>query len=253
MNTVTQIINSEETETASSRGAPRHVAIIMDGNGRWAEAHKVPRRIGHKSGADALKKLLESCADLGVEYITVYAFSSENWNRSPYEVSDLMELMRFYLSHEMKRLHKNNIRVQFIGDRELLSADIKEELKAAETLTKQNDALHLTVALSYGSRQEIMRAIKSMAIEIANGKITPEEVDEYTVLAHMDTSNLPDPDLLIRTGGEKRLSNFLLWQSAYTELYFTDVLWPDFTIEHLKDAINDYGQRERRYGSRNNG
>lgn len=234
----------------TSAAAPRHIAIIMDGNGRWAQKHGMPRKVGHQRGSEALKALLENCRGTGIRYLTVYAFSSENWNRSEPEVSDLMDLMRFYLRREIKTLHQNGVRVQFIGDRGMLSQDIQNELKAAETLTENNMALHLTVALSYGSRQELMQTIKTIAVEVASGKLNPDEVDEYTILAHLDTANLPDPDLLIRTGGEKRLSNFLLWQSAYTELYFTETLWPDFTIEHLHAAMEDYAQRDRRFGAR---
>lgn len=229
---------------------PRHVAIIMDGNGRWAAQRGLPRKLGHQRGAEALKSMLEGCRDFGVKYFTVYAFSSENWKRSDDEVSDLMDLMRFYLRREVKNLNKNNTRVQFIGNRSLLSKDIQAELKASEELTAKNTGLHLTVALSYGSRQELIGAITRMATEIAAGKITPEEVDEYTVMAHLDTASLPDPDLLIRTGGDMRLSNFLLWQCAYTELYFTETLWPDFTAADIQQAIEEYGQRERRFGTR---
>ena len=230
---------------------PRHVAIIMDGNGRWAEARHLPRKMGHQKGAEALRTLLEGCRDIGIEYITVYAFSSENWNRSEPEVNDLMELMRFYLRKEVKTLHKNGVRVRFIGDRSRLSADIQQELTASETLTANNGALNLTVALSYGSRQELVRGVATMAQKVARGELLPDAIDESTLLAHLDTSALPDPDLLIRTGGEQRLSNFLLWQSAYAELYFTDTLWPDFSIDDLKDAINDYHRRDRRFGGRN--
>jgi undecaprenyl diphosphate synthase len=229
---------------------PRHIAMIMDGNGRWAQARGLPRKLGHQRGAETLKSVLEGCRELGIQYLTIYAFSSENWNRSEPEVNDLMELMRFYLRKEVKSLHENKIRLQFIGDQSRLSPAIQKELKSAETLTQRNNALHLTVALSYGSRQELMKAIRTMAVEIASGKMTPEEIDEYTVLAHLDTANLPDPDLLIRTGGDMRLSNFLLWQSAYTELYFTPTLWPDFTKDNLAAAVNEYGTRERRFGAR---
>lgn len=229
---------------------PRHIAMIMDGNGRWAQARGLPRKLGHQRGAETLKSVLEGCREHGVQYLTIYAFSSENWNRSEPEVNDLMELMRFYLRKEVKSLHENQIRLQFIGDVSRLSPAIQQELKSAETLTQRNNALHLTVALSYGSRQELMKAIRTMAVEIASGKITPDEIDEYTVMAHLDTANLPDPDLLIRTGGDMRLSNFLLWQSAYTELYFTPTLWPDFTKDHLAAAITEYSTRERRFGVR---
>ncbi len=238
---------------SSERLIPSHVAVIMDGNGRWAEKRRLPRKLGHKRGAEALKGLIEDMDGLGVEYLTVYAFSSENWQRSDDEVSDLMELLRFYLRREIDTLHDNNIRIRFIGDRTQLSEDIQSELQHAETLTANNTRLTFTVALSYGSRQEIIRAIQQIATRVKAGEIVPEAIDESLLLASLDTHDLPDPDLLIRTGGEQRLSNYLLWQSAYTELYFTEVLWPDFTIEHLQDAINDYGRRERRFGTRRHG
>lgn len=251
MSAVEQHDGDASPETDAPASVPRHVAIIMDGNSRWAQARKLPRKLGHQNGAEALKRTLESCRDLGIRYLTVYAFSSENWNRDEHEVSDLMELMRFYLKREVKTLHKNNIRIQFIGDRTLLSDDIQQDLNETEKLTMHNNSLHLTIALSYGSRQEIIKAFRSMAMEVANGSTRPEDIDDYMVMAHLDTANLPDPDLLIRTGGEKRLSNFLLWQFAYTELYFTETLWPDFSANHLREAIDDYSQRERRYGKRN--
>lgn len=244
------LASTQPSPEPANHAVPRHIAIIMDGNGRWAEAHGRPRKLGHQKGSEALKNLVTNCKGMGIDYITVYAFSSENWNRSDGEVTDLMDLLRYYLRREVKTLHKNNVRIQFIGDRSALADDIQEELIATEELTKQNTALHLTIALSYGARQEMMRTIKTIAQEIAKDQLRVEDIDEYTVLAHLDTANLPDPDLLIRTGGEQRLSNFLLWQSAYTELYFTDTLWPDFTIEHLKDAMDDYAQRERRFGGR---
>lgn len=229
---------------------PSHIAIIMDGNSRWAKQRSKPLREGHRQGSEALKALLEECRDLPLDYLTVYAFSSENWNRPKSEVSDLMELLRYYLRHEVKKLHKNNVRIRFIGDRSLLSEDIQAELIKTETLTQKNDAITLTIALSYGSRQELRQTMQTIAKEVASGKLNANEIDDYTVLAHLDTAALPDPDLLIRTGGEMRLSNFLLWQAAYSELYFTDTLWPDFTIDHLKQAIEEYGLRERRYGGR---
>lgn len=229
---------------------PRHIAIIMDGNSRWAAANGKSVREGHRKGSDALKSLIENSRGLGVEYFTVYAFSSENWNRPQSEISDLMELLRFYLRHEVKTLHKSGVRIQFIGDRAMLSDDIQKELVQTEQLTAGNRELTLVIALSYGSRQELRRSMQTIAREAAAGKLNPEDIDEYTVLAHLDTANIPDPDLLIRTAGEQRLSNFLLWQAAYSELYFTDVLWPDFTIEHLKEAIDEYGLRERRFGGR---
>lgn len=229
---------------------PRHIAIIMDGNGRWARKHGKKTREGHRKGSEALKNLLADARDLGVSYLTVYAFSSENWQRPPAEVTDLMELLRFYLRHEVRKINEEGIRLRFIGDRSQLSDDIRQEIQRAETLTAGNRALNLIIALSYGSRQELLGSVRRIAQEVAKGLLNPEEIDEYTMLAHLDTAALPDPDLLIRTGGEQRLSNFLLWQTAYTELYFTDVLWPDFTIDHLKEAIACYRSRERRFGGR---
>lgn len=224
----------------------RHIAIIMDGNSRWAKANNKPVREGHRQGSQALKKLLENCRGLGIDYLTVYAFSAENWNRPADEVSDLMELLRYYLRHEVKTLHKNGVRIRFIGDRNKLSTDIQKELKRTETLTQNNHELTLIIALSYGSRQEILRAMQAIT---AKGT-PPEAIDEAMISAHLDTADIPDPDLLVRTGGDMRISNYLLWQMAYTELYFTDCLWPDFSIEHLKEAMNTYGQRERRFGGR---
>ncbi|MCI5049013.1 MAG: isoprenyl transferase [Rickettsiales bacterium] len=244
------IIEDENDKQTGDLLIPNHIAIIMDGNGRWANAKGLPRKLGHKAGGETLEKTIEACIKQGVKFLTVYAFSSENWNRPEDEVNDLMDLMRYYLRQKIKSLNENNIRLNFIGDHSRLSDDIQQELVQAKELTKRNSALTLTVALSYGSRQEIIRTIKSMAVEIASGKTTPEQVDEYTVLAHLDTNAIPDPDLLIRTGGEKRLSNFLLWQSAYAELYFSDVLWPDFTEQNLQQAIEDFSGRERRFGSR---
>lgn len=246
-------IRSHRPTKPEAEKVPRHIAIIMDGNGRWAQARHLPRKMGHQRGADALRGMLEGCRELAVEYITIYAFSSENWNRSEPEVSDLMELMRFYLRKEVKNLHKNKVRVCFIGDRLRLSADIQKELQAAEELTAGNTSLCLTVALSYGSRQEMVRGIQKIAQKVASGELAPDAIDEQMLMSHLDTTALPDPDLLIRTGGDQRLSNFLLWQSAYTELYFTDTLWPDFTIDHLKAAIADYQGRERRFGGRQDG
>lgn len=233
-------------EKPESIKMPRHIAIIMDGNGRWAKQHHKPLREGHRQGSQALKKLIENCRNLQIDFITVYAFSSENWNRPKDEVSDLMELLRYYLRHEVKTLHKNNVKIRFIGDRTALSSDIQQELDRTEALTANNDAITLIIALSYGSRQEITRAMQAIA---AKG-IAAESINEALIAEHLDTAGLPDPDLLIRTGGDMRISNYLLWQMAYTELYFTDILWPDFTIDHLKDAIAAFGLRERRFGGR---
>jgi len=225
---------------------PRHIAIIMDGNGRWARSHGKPIHEGHRQGSQALKKLLENCRNLGLEYLTVYAFSAENWSRPKEEVSSLMELLRYYLRHEVKTLHKNNIKIRFIGERNQLSEDIQKELERTESLTANNSALTLIIALSYGSRQEIVRAMQKLAQQ----NLPAEAITEAVIAQHLDTAGIPDPDLLVRTGGDHRISNYLLWQMAYTELYFTDCLWPDFTIESLHEAIEVYGLRERRFGGR---
>lgn len=242
---------NDNAMTVNPEQWPAHVAIIMDGNNRWARAKGTARKLGHKQGAEALKKLVESCASTSMQYLTVYAFSSENWQRSPDEVDDLMSLMRFYLRNEVKHLHKNNIRVAFIGDRTRLSKDIQDELERSEKLTEQNTQLTLIVALSYGSREEIVRSAQRLAGQVANGELKPEEIDEEKLFNGLDTHHWPDPDLLIRTGGDKRLSNFLLWQAAYSELYFCDTLWPDFSYEHMEKAVEDFSTRERRFGARN--
>lgn len=231
---------------------PSHIAIIMDGNGRWAKQHSVMRAKGHRQGAEAIRALLEACKTRAhIKYVTLYAFSTENWNRPKDEVSDLMELLRHYIRHEAKTMHKEGVRLRFIGDRAALSKDIQKELADVETLTANNTALTLVIALSYGSRQELANAMKRIGQKIADGALKPDAVTEQVISEHLDTSDIPDPDLLIRTGGDERLSNFLLWQSAYTELYFTEVLWPDFSGAHLNKAIECFSQRERRFGGRN--
>jgi undecaprenyl diphosphate synthase len=228
---------------------PEHIAIIMDGNGRWAKARGLPRMLGHKKGSEVLRSILEGCRELGLKYLTIYAFSAENWKRPVIEISDLMELLRHYLDNEIASLHKNNIRLRVIGDVAKLAPDIREQIGQAETLTRNNTAFNLTVALSYGARQEMLSAVQQLANDIQSGKIAANSIDENVLSSLLYTRDLPDPDLLIRTGGEHRLSNFLLWQSAYTELYFTPILWPDFTVTHLHEAINEYASRERRYGT----
>lgn len=230
---------------------PRHIAMIMDGNGRWAKQRGVPRALGHKQGAETLRALLESCRERPYfKFLTLYAFSTENWNRAPDEVTDLMNLLRFYVKREAKTLHKQGVRLRFIGERGALAADIQKDLAEVETLTQHNTALTVTLALSYGARQEMVRAMQRIAAKVRDGVLTPEAISEEVITAHLYAHDLPDPDLLIRTGGDERLSNFLLWQSAYTELYFTEVLWPDFTPEELDKAIECYSQRERRFGGR---
>lgn len=227
---------------------PKHLAIIMDGNGRWARQRNLPRIAGHKKGADAVKEAIETCRELNIPYLTLYAFSSENWNRPADEVEGLMELLRFYLGRELKQLHENNIRLRVIGDRSPLSPEIRRQIEDAELLTRENHALHLTIALSYGSRQEILRATKAFAEDVVKEKQDLSKLDENIFSRYLYTTNLPDPDLLIRTSGEQRLSNFLLWQLAYTELVFIDILWPDFKKSHILEALSEFAKRERRYG-----
>jgi len=228
---------------------PVHVAIIMDGNGRWAKARGLPRTAGHKRGAEAVRRAVEAARELGVSYLTLYAFSSENWKRPAGEVTDLMGLLRLYLRNEVSNLHKNGIRLRVIGDRTRLSADINALIDESEAKTAANTALTLVLALSYGGRQEIVCAARKLAEEVASGRMSPANIDEAAFGARLFTADIPDPDLMIRTSGEQRISNFLLWQAAYAEFVFTDVLWPDFGREHLEDAIRAFHGRERRYGN----
>lgn len=228
---------------------PAHVAIIMDGNGRWAKSRGLPRTAGHKKGAEALRSLLVECQGLGIRYLTIYAFSSENWNRPQTEVSDLMQLLRFYLEHELKTLIKHGICLKVIGDLSQVDTATRKKINDAEARTSQNSKFQLTVALSYGARSELTHAVQRIAARVADGTLNIDAIKEDTISAHLYTADLPDPDLLIRTGGEQRLSNFLLWQQAYTELFFTEVFWPDFSIEHFKSALAEYTKRERRYGT----
>lgn len=220
---------------------PNHIAIIMDGNGRWAKKRGLPRKLGHKRGAETLKNLLDQGKELGIRYLTVYAFSAENWGRPQDEVSSLMGLLTHYLDNEVAILLKNKIRFRTIGDLSTLETGLRERILDLEAKTKHFDDLHLTIALSYGARQEIVRATNLL---VQRGL----PITEKNLEAHLDTADLPELDLLIRTGGDQRISNFLLWQSAYTELYFTDTFWPDFTLEHLQAAIDCFAARERRYG-----
>ena len=220
----------------------------MDGNGRWAKARHLPRVAGHKKGAESAKAAIESCIKHKIQYLTLYAFSSENWGRPEDEVKDLMNLLRFYLDSELKNLHKNNVRLRFVGDTAKLEKDIQDKITAAEKLTENNTALTACIALSYGSRQEITNAIKAVAKAINDGTLKINELDEDTLSNYLYTKNIPDPDLLIRTGGDQRLSNFLLWQSAYTELYFTECFWPEFTEAEFTKAVEAFHSRERRFG-----
>jgi undecaprenyl diphosphate synthase len=228
---------------------PQHIAIIMDGNGRWAKAQGLPRTIGHQRGAESVKKTVKASIALGVKYLTLFGFSSENWKRPANEITDLMGLLRFYLQKEIKGLNKEGIRLQVIGDRQRLEEDIVSLIEKAETLTASNNRLILTIALSYGGRAEITDATKQIAKEVKNGTLNIEEINEAAIGFRLYTSDMPDPDLLIRTSGEVRISNFMLWQLAYSELVFTDVYWPDFTKEHLENAVIEFHGRNRRYGS----
>lgn len=228
---------------------PAHVAIIMDGNGRWAKARGLPRTAGHKKGAEALRNLLKESRELGIHYLTIYAFSSENWNRSAEEVGDLMQLLGFYLDRELSTLTDNNIRLKVIGNLSQMSDKLRQKIRDAEAATAANNGFTLTVALSYGARGEMVEAMRNIAQEVQDGTLEIDAIDENLITNHLFTAELPDPDLLIRTGGEQRLSNFLLWQQAYTELYFSDVYWPDFSITHFQAALDDYASRERRYGA----
>ena len=228
---------------------PAHVAIVMDGNGRWARARGLPRAAGHRQGAEALRRTIVGAGELGIRYLTVFGFSSENWNRPSGEVQDLMGLMRHYLRSEIADLHAKGARLRVIGDRSRFDADIVALIANAEDLTRGNDKLNLTLAISYGGRDEIVAAARALAADAAAGKIDPKSVDAAALTGRLFTAELPDPDVVIRTSGEKRLSNFLLWQSAYSELVFVDKYWPDFGKSDLEDAVLEFNRRERRYGA----
>ena len=228
---------------------PTHVAIIMDGNGRWAQQRGLPRTAGHRRGADAARVAVRAAVGQGVRYLTLYGFSSENWKRPADEVEDLMGLLRFYLRSEIAELHKQGVRLRVIGDRSRLASDIVSLIEDAERLTAGNDTLTLIVALSYGSRAEITDAARRLAEDAIAGRVRPYEIDEAALASRLFTAGVPDPDLLIRTSGEQRISNFLLWQSAYTEFVFLDTLWPDFSEDDFVRAIKEYHGRDRRYGA----
>jgi undecaprenyl diphosphate synthase len=233
---------------ASDRRGPRHVAIIMDGNGRWAQARNRPRLFGHHAGARRVREIVEACPDLGVEYLTIFAFSTENWKRTQVEVAGLMSLFRRYITKEARALLNEGVRVRFIGDRVKLDAKLISLMDELEQMTAGNTKVNLTIALNYGGRDEVARATKRLAQDVADGRLDPASVDEETLPRYLDTCVLPDPDLVIRTSGEARISNFLLWQSAYSEYEFIDTLWPDFTAEIFGDIVGSYSNRERRFG-----
>ena len=227
---------------------PNHVAIILDGNGRWAKAKGMPRTYGHVKGCANLETICDDVKDLGIKYLTVYAFSTENWKRSREEVDGLMKLFRSYLKKCIKISRDNKMKIKIIGDISAFAPDIQESIHKLEEFSKDYDELYFQIAMNYGSRDEITRGMKKMAQDVADGKLSPDEVTESRIESYLDTAGVPDPDLLIRTSGEQRLSNFLMWQLAYTEFYFTDVAWPDFHKPELIQAIEKYNQRDRRYG-----
>jgi undecaprenyl diphosphate synthase len=233
---------------ATPRPLPRHIAIIMDGNGRWAEARGLPRVAGHRSGAEAARRAVIAAAELGVPYLTLFGFSSENWKRASGEIRDLMGLLRHYLRAEVAELHKNGARLKVIGDLDRLAPDIRRLIEHTEEVTRDNSRITVTMALSYGGRAEIVAAVRTIAGKAASGRLAAELIDEECVSRHLFTAELPDPDLLIRTSGEQRISNFLLWQCAYSELVFIKTLWPDFSRRDLEQAIGEFCGRERRYG-----
>lgn len=225
-----------------------HIAVIMDGNGRWAQRKGLPRSVGHKKGAETVKEITRAAGELGIKYLTLYAFSTENWQRSDDEVATLMDLLREYLKNDIKELQENGVRIIFIGERHMLDPDIVEQMKKVEEETAANDKLVLCIALSYGSRHEIVNAAKKIAALAKRGDIEPSDIDLKMFSDMLYTKSIPDPDILIRTSGERRISNYLLWQLAYAEFFFTDTLWPDFSRKELEQIIQEYKTRERRYG-----
>ena len=227
---------------------PQHIAIILDGNGRWAKAKGMPRNYGHAQGSKNVERICEEAWRMGIKYLTVYAFSTENWNRPQAEVDALMTLLRNYMKTCLKTAEKNDMKIRVIGDLEPLDDDIKRRIHELVEASKNNNGLNFTIALNYGSRDEMVRAARRMAQDCADGKLAAGEIDEKTFASYLDTREVPDPDLLIRTSGEQRLSNYLLWQLAYSEFYFTDIPWPDFTKEELIRAIEQYNSRDRRFG-----
>lgn len=227
---------------------PQHIAIILDGNGRWAKKKGMPRNYGHTQGSKNVERICEDAYNLGVKYLTVYAFSTENWKRPKDEVDALMKLLRNYMKTCLKTAEKNHMKVRVIGDKTALDDDIRNRIAELEEATKNNDGLNFQIALNYGSRDEMVRAMRKMCADCKEGALEPEQIDEKLFESYLDTHDIPDPDLMIRTSGEQRLSNYLLWQLAYTEFYFTDVLWPDFTKDDLIEAIEYYNGRERRFG-----
>ncbi len=232
------------------RALPKHIAIIMDGNGRWAKKRLLPKKMGHKAGADALKKLLNKIEKTDIEHITVYAFSTENWKREKQEVNDLMKLLKDYIGQYIKDNETSNLKIDTIGDISALSEDLQKDLAHLKEISSKKTGINLHIALNYGGRDEIVRAIKNISNDVKNGDIVIDDITENLFSSYLDTKEYNDPELIVRTSGELRTSNFLVWQSAYSEFYFSDKLWPDFTFEDLEQAINAYQKRERRFGGR---
>ncbi len=231
---------------------PRHVAVIMDGNGRWARQRKLPRFAGHNAGMKSMKEIVRRSSDLGIGHLTVYAFSTENWKRSVEEVSGIFRLLVIYIDKDLKELHQNNVRIKILGDYSKLPAEARDRLQKALELTSSNTGLQFNIALNYGGREEILRAVKSLAAGVQEGALSPEDIDYDMISSQLYTGiyDVPDPEVVIRTSGEKRLSNFLLWQAAYSEFVFTDVLWPDFTPEEYEKCLEEFQHRDRRFGGR---
>ncbi|MEJ2592300.1 MAG: isoprenyl transferase [Candidatus Thiodiazotropha sp.] len=242
---------TQETSTApeaEARRLPRHIAVIMDGNGRWAQRRGLPRYAGHPVGVEAVRRIVEACVERGIEVLTLFAFSSENWQRPQKEVGLIMDLFIRSLRKEARRLHRNGVKLQIIGDRSAFSDKLQQQIREVESLTADNPGLVLQVAANYGGRWDITQAARRLAQQVADGELEPAQIDESALQGMLSFPNLPEPDLFIRTGGEKRISNFLLWQCAYTELYFTDILWPDFDRAALDAALQDFANRQRRFG-----
>lgn len=241
-------IEEDMEDKMSEMKIPQHVAIILDGNGRWAKKRMLPRNMGHAQGAKTVEQICEDADAIGIKYLTVYAFSTENWNRPENEVNALMKLLRNYLVDCIKRANKNNMKVRVIGERSRLSEDIRNRIDELEEATRNNSGLNFTIAINYGSRDEMIRAMRKMVNDCKNNNTNVDDIDEKMFESYLDTADIPDPDLVIRTSGEERVSNFLLWQLAYSEFYFTDVLWPDFNKKELEKAVEKYNSRDRRFG-----
>ncbi len=241
-------IKNIEDSIINKNNIPKHIAIIMDGNGRWAKAHSLPRIAGHKEGIDSVRAITKKCGDIGVKHLSLYTFSSENWSRPIKEVKALMGLLLLTIRREIKDLNKNNVRLTTIGNMGDLPDEARKGMEEGLKITENNSGLNLILALSYGGRQEILKMVQSIARKAVNGEIEPEKLSESDIVNELDTAKIPDPDLLIRTGGDQRISNFLLWQIAYSEIYVTDTYWPEFKEKELLDAVADFQDRERRFG-----